>query len=92
MRWSVVDAKTNAAEVIQRARKARGYTLDMLSKELGYTTSGGISMALSGKRAISVNLMFAMLDELGFDIIVKDRNGANRENVWKIEEVKEDAE
>ena len=78
------DAGTNVAEVIRKAMKVRGYTNEMLAKELGYASASGTAMVLSGRR-IRVDTAIAALDALGFDIIVKDRKASNKENVWTLE-------
>lgn len=85
------DGATNVAEIIRKAMKVRGYTNEMLAKELGYASASGASMVLSGRR-IRVDTAIAALDALGFDIIVKDRNGNNKENSWKLEATDGDIE
>ena len=32
-----------------------------------------------------INVLTMMLDALGFDLIIKDRNSSNKDNTWKIE-------
>lgn len=86
---SVVDTgKTNAPTIIRNAMKARGYTQVMLAERLGYASQSGISGVIGGNN-IQVNVLLSILDELGFDIIVRDRNGSNRENTWRIERIAE---
>lgn len=85
------DSETNVAEVIRKAMKVRGYTNEMLAKELGYASASGTSMVLSGRR-IRVDTAIAALDALGFDIIVRDRKASNKENVWTLELKESDAE
>lgn len=75
---------TNAPELIKRAMKTRGYTQQMMADELGYARANGVGMAISG-RNMRIDILVRMLDVLGFDVIVKDRNGSNRENAWKLE-------
>lgn len=83
----------NTGDIVRTAMKKRGYTQLMLAQKLGYSGQNSIAMALGG-RNMRVDILYAMLDELGFDLIVRDRNGSNRENVWRIEpqETEEDAE
>lgn len=80
---------TNAPELVKKAMKARGYTQVMLANELGYKGQSSISSALNG-RNMQINVLVGILDALGFDIIIKDRNGNNRENCWKVESVVRD--
>ena len=75
--------QTNAPQIIKDALKSRGYTQLMLAEKLGYHSQSAIAKALGG-RNLQINSMVAILDTLGFDIIIKDRNSNNRENVWKI--------
>lgn len=78
------DCGTNAGEIIRQAMKARGYTLKMMAEDLGYRGVSGIGSTISG-RNVRTDVFVRFLDNLGFDVIVKDRNGSNRENVWKVE-------
>ena len=75
---------TNASELVKKAMKVRGYTQAMMAKELGYSRANAIGNALGG-RNMQINVLAMMLDELGFDIIIRDRNNSNRENQWKVE-------
>ena len=81
----------NTGEIVRKAMKQRGYTQLMLAQRMGYSGQNSIAMALSG-RNMRVDILFAMLDELGFDLIVRDRNGANRDSVWRIERADESGE
>ena len=84
--------KTNTREVLRAAMKARGYTNEMLSKALGYSWTSGASMMTSGTRRIRVDTLIAALDALGFDLVVRDRQKSNKENVWNLEIVEGDEE
>jgi hypothetical protein len=35
-------------------------------------------------RSLRVDNFVKLLNAMGFDVIVKDRNSSNRENVWKV--------
>ena len=83
-------AETNVPAILRDAMKARGYSQTMLASEVGYASQSGISGLLNG-RNVRVDVLVTVLDKLGFDVIVKDRNGANRDNVWKIGRVSESA-
>ena len=80
--------RTNAPDLVKKAMKERGYTQMKLAKELGYAGSNSIAMQLSG-RNMRIDIFVNMLDTLGFDVVVKDRN--NRKNVWTVEHIAPDA-
>ena len=75
---------TNAGDLVKQAMKARSITQIMLANRLGYKGQNSISMTLNGHN-MQVNVLAMMLDELGFDLIIKDRNSNNKENQWKVE-------
>lgn len=74
----------NTGDILRSAMKQRGYTQLMLAHRMGYSGQNSIAMALSG-RNMRVDILYAMLDELGFDLIVRDRNGSNKDGVWRVE-------
>lgn len=76
-------------DAIRTAIKVRGVTQQMLATQCGYKRQSNFTGLMSTK-SMSVSNFIKMLDALGFDVIVKDRNKANRENVWKIEREKAD--
>lgn len=80
---------TNAPSLVKQAIKARGYTQAMLAEQIGYNGQNSIAMALNG-RNMQINVLAMMLDALGFDLIIKDRNSSNKDNVWKIELINKD--
>ncbi len=82
--------RTNAPELVKKAMKARGYTQAMLAKKLGYSGSNAIAMALSG-RNMRVDIFLTMLNALDFEVVIKDKNTTNRENVWNLEHTLTDA-
>jgi len=73
---------TNTHDIVKQALKARNYTYAKFAEILGYNGPSSITSALSG-RNMQINVLAMMLDELGFDIIVKDRSNPE-ENTWKI--------
>lgn len=82
---------TNVPDVLHTAMKVRGYTQKMLAESLGYASQSGVAMMVKSGN-MQVSALLTILNALGFDVIVKDRNGSNRENVWKLETVDNDEE
>lgn len=83
---------TNAPQIVRSAMGLRGYTLKMLASSLGYSGPKSTWGLLQPTRNMQINVFVAMMDALGFDIIVKDRNGSNRENTWKLEQIPDEEE
>lgn len=71
-------------EIIRAAMGARGINQTMLADMAGLKRQSNVSEMLRGK-SMRVDSMVLLLNAMGFDVIVKDRNGSNRENVWKLE-------
>ena len=71
-------------EMIRYAVKERGYTQKMLAEACGYSRQSSFT-SLMATKSMSVNNFVKMLNVLGYDVIVKDRNGSNRDGTWKIE-------
>lgn len=71
-------------EIIKAAMLARGYNQEMVAKKVGYKRQSNISEILRSSH-MRMDNFFKILDALDFDIIVKDRNGKNSDNVWKVE-------
>ncbi len=77
-----------AKEVIIEAMKIRGYNQTMLAKEAGLKRQSNVSEMLRGK-SMRLDNFVLLLDSMNFDIIIKDRNGANATK-WVLENVSED--
>lgn len=75
-------------DVIRKAMEVRGYNQGMLAELSGFKRQSNVSEMLRGQ-SIRVDNFVRMCNAMGFDVIVKDRNGSNRENVWKIERAEE---
>ena len=74
----------NEKDIIKEALKSRNITQKMLAEQAGYKRQSSYTSLMSGK-SMRVDNFVKLLDALGYDLIVKDRNGSNRENVWKVE-------
>lgn len=76
----------NEKEIIKTAMSARGYNQTMLASAAGLKRQSNVSEMLRGK-SLRVDNFVKLLDAMGFDVVVKDRNSANRENIWKVSDV-----
>ena len=63
--------------------KARGYNQAMLAGLCGMKRQSNVSELLRGKSMVVSNFL-KVLNAMGFDVIIKDRNSSNKENVWKL--------
>lgn len=70
--------------IVREAMKVRGINQQMLAKQAGLKYQSNVGGMLRSEH-MRVDNFFKLLNAMGFDIIVKDRNGQNRENVWKVE-------
>lgn len=70
--------------IVREAMKVRGINQQMLAQQAGLKYQSNVGGMLRSEH-MRVDNFFKLLNAMGFDIIVKDRNGQNRENVWKVE-------
>lgn len=76
-------------EIIRQAMKVRGYTQQMMADSLGLKCQALVADRLSKRCAsLKVDTLLQMLDVLGYDVIVQDRNTNGQ--TWKIELAKEE--
>lgn len=73
----------NEKEIVKKAMGVRGYTQVMLANLLGYKTQSGVSEKFRGQ-SMRVTSWVKMLNAMGFDVIVQDRNSKNKENKWTV--------
>lgn len=66
----------NSSEIIKEAMKVRGYNQTILAKEAGLKRQSNVSEMLRGK-SMRLDSFVLLLNSMNFDVIVKDRNGAN---------------
>jgi transcriptional regulator with XRE-family HTH domain len=74
----------NEKQIVREAMKVRGLTQAMLADAAGMKGQSNVSEILRGQ-TLKTQTLVRLLDAMGFDLIIKDRNGSNRENVWKVE-------
>jgi hypothetical protein len=72
-----------AKEIIVEAMKTREYNQTILAKEAGLKRQSNVSEMLRGK-SMRVDNFVLLLDTMNFDIVIKDRNGANNTK-WVLE-------
>lgn len=75
----------NEKEVVKAAMAARGYNQAMLADAAGLKRQSNVSEMLRGK-SLRVDSFVKLMNAMGFDVIVKDRNGKNSENQWKVDD------
>ena len=71
------------SDIVKKAIAARGITQTILANRAGLKRQSNIGEMLRGK-SMRVDNFVLLLNAMDFDVIVRDRNGANRENVWKV--------
>lgn len=74
----------NEKEIIRKAMEIRNINQTMLAPMAGLKRQSNVSEMLRSK-SLRVDNLVLLLNAMQFDVIVKDRNGKNPENVWKIE-------
>lgn len=77
----------NEKDIIREAMTARGFNQTMLAEAANLKRQSNVSEMLRSK-SLRVDNFVKLLGAMGFDVIVKDRNSGNRENVWKVESTK----
>ena len=72
-------------EILVEAMKVRGFTQKMLAESSGLARQSNVSEMLRSK-SLCVGNFVKLLNSMGFDVIVKDRNSRSSENTWKVGE------
>lgn len=73
----------NEKDIIRAAMNVRGYNQTMLAEQAGLKRQTNVSEMLRS-RSIRVDNFVKLMNAMGFEVIVKDKNSANKENVWKV--------
>jgi len=63
----------NEKEILRRGMKVRGLTQLDLAKKFGYKTQSSVSNVLNKHKSMRVDVLARMLDILGYDIWVIDK-------------------
>lgn len=72
----------NSTEIIIEAMKARGYNQTILAQLAGLKRQTNVSELLRSK-SMRVDNFIKLLNCMGYDVIVKDKNAANK-NKWVV--------
>lgn len=70
-------------DILLEAMEVRGFTQKMLAESAGLARQSNVSEMLRSK-SLRVDNFVKLLNAMGFDLIVKDRNSRNSENLWKV--------
>jgi hypothetical protein len=73
----------NEKDIIRAAMNVRGYNQTMLAEQAGLKRQTNVSEMLRS-RSVRVDNFVKLLGAMGFEVIVRDKNSANKENVWKV--------
>jgi hypothetical protein len=73
----------NEKDIIRAAMNVRGYNQTMLAEQAGLKRQTNVSEMLRS-RSIRVDNFVKLLGAMGFEVIVRDKNSANKENTWKV--------
>lgn len=74
----------NEKDAIRKAMAVRGINQTILADRANLKRQSNVSEMLRG-RSLRVDNLVRLLNAMDFDVVIKDRNGANRDNVWKLE-------
>ena len=75
--------ETNIKAIIKSAMANRTYTQSAVAKMAGWKGQSALSTAINRENP-SVETMFRILDAMGYDVIIQDRNSSTK---WKLERV-----
>ena len=75
-------------QIIREAMYARRVNQTVLAGMAGLKRQSNVSGLLSGK-SMRVDSFLLLLDAMGFEVIVRDKNPANKQNTWKLERSKD---
>lgn len=78
--------KTNTKTIIKSAMANRGYTQNAVAKMAGWKNQSSLATAINRDNP-SVETLFRVLDAMGYDVIVQDRNSSTK---WKMERVEDE--
>ena len=74
-------------DVVRKAMAMRGWSQPKLAEESGFKSQSNITGLLNNnKNGIRMDNLFRMLDAMGFEIVVRDKMGSNKEFVIDMKE------
>lgn len=68
----------NDKQLVKAALKRTGESQASLSAKLGYANKTSIATMLSRPSDLRMNVLFRMLDALGFEIVIRPKNHADK--------------
>lgn len=67
-------------DVVRKIMKMRGWNQPKLAEEAGFRSQSNITGLLNNnKNGIRMDNLFKILDAMGFEIVVRDKMGSNKE-------------
>ena len=73
----------NGKKTVVEIMKARGFTLELLSKKLGYKTASGVSERLRGTQDMRVDTLVKFLEQMDCELIIRSTTKDKLE--WKVD-------
>ena len=74
-------------DVVRKGMTMRGWSQPKLAVESGFKSQSNITGLLNNnKNGIRMDNLFRMLDAMGFEIVVRDKMGSNKEFVIDMKE------
>lgn len=74
-------------DVVRKGMLMRGWSQPKLATEAGFKSQSNITGLLNNnKNGIRMDNLFKMLDAMGFEIVVRDKMGTNKEFVIDMKE------
>lgn len=73
-------------EIVRAAIKARGMTQQAVAEACGYSRQSNLTR-LFASESMKVDSFLMLMDVLGFDVIVKDRDENSAANTWRLERI-----
>lgn len=73
----------NGKKTVVEVMKARGFTLELLSKKLGYKTVSGVSERLRGAQDMRVDTLVKFLEQMDCELIIRSTTKDKLE--WKVD-------
>lgn len=74
-------------DVVRKAMTMRGWSQPKLASESGFKSQSNITGLLNNnKNGIRMDNLFKMLNAMGFEIVVRDKMGSNKEFVIDMKE------
>ncbi len=71
-------------EIIRQAMAIRGYTQKMAAEAMGYKGQSGIGQILGRKNGGRLDVFVQLMDALGYEVVVRDKNTKNKAE-WVLE-------